>query len=235
MTADIHSLAGAYVLNALDEQEAVLFEEHIAACSVCAQEVRELRATAGRLGAAVGEPAPTELRGKVMGQIDRTRQAVPSEPGRSRPPSRWRRLSLPVAAALAGLALVLGFGLGRLAGSGPADPNAAALAAVIAAPDTVLIELAGPPEVRASFVYSDEVGSGVLVAEGLEAAPAGRTYELWLITADGPAPAGLFPGGELTTIQADGDVTIANAVGITLEPEGGSPAPTGEILVSGEL
>ena len=51
-TAELHTLTGAYALHALPEDERVAFERHLGACEACAQEVRELSATAARLGLA---------------------------------------------------------------------------------------------------------------------------------------------------------------------------------------
>jgi len=54
VSQDVHNLAGAYALDALDEVERLLFERHLASCAACRAEVDEFRLTASRLGAAVG-------------------------------------------------------------------------------------------------------------------------------------------------------------------------------------
>ena len=84
MTADIHTLAGAYALHALDDDERVLFEAHLAECPACDQEVRELEATAARLGGLLRELPPPDLKDRVLAQIDATRQLPP--PGPPAPP-----------------------------------------------------------------------------------------------------------------------------------------------------
>ena len=53
MSADLHTLTGAYAAHALSDGERLAFERHLAACPACAQEVRELTETAARLGTAV--------------------------------------------------------------------------------------------------------------------------------------------------------------------------------------
>ncbi|WP_461030738.1 RskA family anti-sigma factor, partial [Streptomyces sparsus] len=73
-TADLHTLTGAYALHALSDEERVVFERHLAACTSCAQEVRELAETAERLGRAVAVPPPPELRQRVLRQIGTVRQ-----------------------------------------------------------------------------------------------------------------------------------------------------------------
>ncbi|HYN16781.1 MAG TPA: zf-HC2 domain-containing protein, partial [Actinomycetes bacterium] len=53
MSADLHTLTGAFAAHALSDTERLAFERHLEACPACAQEVRELQATTARLGSAV--------------------------------------------------------------------------------------------------------------------------------------------------------------------------------------
>ena len=69
MSEDLHSLAGAYALDALADPERSRFEEHLATCDACAQEVRGLRETASHLGAAVATAAPPRLRAETLARI----------------------------------------------------------------------------------------------------------------------------------------------------------------------
>jgi hypothetical protein len=71
----------------------------------------------------------------------------------------------------------------------------------------------------------------VLLASRLPRAPAGRIYEMWIVPKQGaPLPAGLFQSnaqGEAAHVWLQPvDVAAAGAVAVTLEPEGGVPAPT---------
>jgi anti-sigma-K factor RskA len=59
-------------------------------------------------------------------------------------------------------------------------------------------------------------------------APSGKVFELWLQVDGEMVPAGLMPPGEDTQMVLEGDATTATAVGITVEPEGGSPEPTSD-------
>ena len=77
MNADIHVLTGAYACDALDPGELSAFEDHLAHCEACAQEVAELRATAAALAAAEAIEPPAALRERVMNQIVVTRQLPP--------------------------------------------------------------------------------------------------------------------------------------------------------------
>ncbi|MFI0407718.1 anti-sigma factor domain-containing protein [Actinomadura sp. 3N508] len=81
MREDVHALAGAYALDAIDDaEERRLFESHLAGCETCAAELAEFRATATRLGLAVAEAPPPRLRGQVLADIRRVRQLPPVTP-----------------------------------------------------------------------------------------------------------------------------------------------------------
>ena len=63
----------------------------------------------------------------------------------------------------------------------------------------------------------------------MPAAPAGKVYQLWLdVPGEGMVSAGLMPPKADQTVLLDGDAAAATGAGITVEPAGGSPAPTGD-------
>jgi anti-sigma-K factor RskA len=69
--------------------------------------------------------------------------------------------------------------------------------------------------------------TATLQVTGLSAAPSGKTYEAWVIPANhSPRPAGLFPGGESTSVRLHGTVPKNAVVAVTVEPAGGSRQPT---------
>ena len=88
-------------------------------------------------------------------------------------------------------------------------------------------------------IYLPEKGSLIFTASNLEPLQPYKTYELWLIPADGhdPIPAGTFHpdlrgNASLIMPQLPTGV-IAKAFGITIEDEGGSQSPTLPIILSG--
>ena len=95
------------------------------------------------------------------------------------------------------------------------------------------------PEAHAS--YLGKKGSLVFVANHLAALDPAKTYELWLIpTGKGavPIPAGTFKPdaqGRASMMMASlpKDVDVA-AVGVTIEPDGGSEKPTMPIVLMGD-
>src|SRR5262245_48284055 len=111
MSVDVHSLAGAYALDALEPSERELFDEHMASCSVCTTEVAELRETTARLANDTWETPPPRLRANVLAEVASTRQTFPgTRTATRRPPAlRWRhRTKALVAAAVAAVVAAAG-------------------------------------------------------------------------------------------------------------------------------
>jgi anti-sigma-K factor RskA len=204
----LHDLTAAYVLDALDPSELEAFEEHLASCTRCREEVRELAATAGPLAYAVPAVSPPPaLRARILDAARAERpNVIPLRP-------RW---AAPVA-AIAAVAACAAIGLGvwdvslhdQLAGT---RSEALVRIPVTGASGSVVL---GPG------------GAGALVLADLAAAPAGRTYEAWVVKGHTATPAGLFRGGDTSTIvPLSRPVPAGGVVAVTVEPAGGSTAPT---------
>src|SRR5262249_9962312 len=107
---EVHTLSGAYALDALTEIERAGFARHLAECSVCATEVAEFRETAARLGVAAWETPPARLRDRVLAEVAQTRQVTATSrerrSERSQDVARWRRRT--AAAVAAGLIAIAG-------------------------------------------------------------------------------------------------------------------------------
>lgn len=102
---------------------------------------------------------------------------------------------------------------------------------VMAAPDAAIATLDG--DLGFQFSYSVLMDQAVLVSDQVPGVAENEIYEFWLIDTSGPEPAGLFrPSDGAITLLVDGGLAGAQLVGVTIEPEGGSDAPTGDILAS---
>ena len=80
----------------------------------------------------------------------------------------------------------------------------------------------------------------LLLANNLPQAPAGKTYQLWVIPKGGaPKPSGLFQsdarGSAMYVSTAPVDLSNLGAVAVTLEPERGSAAPTSTPVIVAAL
>jgi anti-sigma-K factor RskA len=117
--------------------------------------------------------------------------------------------------------------------------EAQTLVVVLASSDLVRVDLAGQrsaPQARARAFWSRTRGL-ILTASNLPPLPAGRTYQVWIVTPDAPVSAGLLRPGERGDVHAvfttPRDVGRVAAVAVTIEPDGGVPAPTGEKYLVG--
>jgi anti-sigma-K factor RskA len=260
-THEEQALAAPYVLGALDAAERRAFEAHAAACPVCREEVRSLQRVADALARSAPQRTPRpEVRARVLAAaMGSSRPPVVRERPASSAAARWLPLaaSLLIAAALGVYAATL---QGRLATlearlndaerrasaaerdtlqARRAADTAQSAMAVLAAPDLARIDLAGqPPAPRASAraLWSRNRGM-VFTTADLPPAPAGRVYQVWVVTAQAPISAGLLTpdaSGRATAVfQTPADIPPPVAVAVTLEPEGGVPAPTGEKYLVG--
>ncbi|XKK60792.1 anti-sigma factor [Streptomyces sp. ARC32] len=253
---DPHLDVGAYVLHALPPDEAAAFEKHLANCAACRREVEELSGTAALLGAAEARTPSPELRDRVLGLIAgvrqergslreplgaRTRQGAPGRTGgaeEQRYRRRARRLGLALAASVAAAAALGGATWWQHSEADSARREAAAahaagqeLADVLAAPDATISTAELPHDATASVIASRAQEQAAFVASGLPPLDGGRVYELWYEEAGAFRPAGLLAGtGGRQAHILEGPLEGATAVGITVEPSGGSPQPTTDPL-----
>jgi anti-sigma-K factor RskA len=222
MANDVHALVAPYALDALDEGEGRSFEDHLALCERCREELAGLREAAASL--AYGAPRavpPPELKGRILAQARAERQnVVPMRPRRN-----WTGPLAAAAAVAACAAIVLGIWAASLANE--QDP----IESVLSKPGARLVSMG-----KAGGVAVAPDGSAVL-ALAVPRAPSGKTYEAWVIRAGKPKQAGLFPGRSGTSIvRIDRPVRPGEVVAVTLERAGGASKPTTKPLaVSGEV
>lgn len=77
MTDDIHALSGAYAVDALDDPERDGFENHLAGCAICRDEVQSLLVTAIELSVITETAPPASLRDGVLSGIRHVRPLPP--------------------------------------------------------------------------------------------------------------------------------------------------------------
>jgi anti-sigma-K factor RskA len=233
---DIHALAGAYVLDAVDDLERAAFERHLGECETCAIEVAELRESTARLTDPTWSTPPPRLREQVLAEVRRTRQLPPRPADRdvSPPVSRWRRRT--VAAVAAGV-LAVGAGTAtwaiqeqrvreERAVATAAQAEVDRIQAVLAAPDAVVRSSAVPGGGRVTMVASPSLDRGVVLLSGARSPGADHAYQLWLIHAGQATGAGVLAAGASTATRLVDGLGGADGLGLTLEPAGGSPTPT---------
>ncbi len=244
MDHEIEELLPAYALGATDPEERRQVEAHLNECDNCRTILTSYRTlTEGLLHTALPTRPPKALRARLSKQI-RRKTGLP----------RWKRgfqkvpaagLALAVALVLL-LAVNLGFLVQtqRLLEQGRGvlvQQQAGQTAAAIASYPSSQVALIEEDGVRGTFVYDPDLPVGVMYVWGLQPPPADKTYQAWLIDAEGRR----LSGGLLTfsadsgygwlMIEAPNPMSEFRSLGVTLEPAGGSAAPTGPRILGTDL
>ncbi|MDT0267488.1 anti-sigma factor [Streptomyces sp. DSM 44915] len=233
--AELHTLTGAYAVNAVPEDERARFERHLERCASCAREVSELSATAARLGGAMSRPAAPAMRRAVLERITRVRQESPRGAVRR----AVRRLPPLTLAACLAAALLGGTTAWQWYSAEQArerveraERRADELAAVLSSPDVRVTTGEVPGGGRATVILSPGHDRAAFLASGLPTPPDGLVYQLWFDEGGAMRPAGLLESGGEEAMLMDGRVGQATGMGITVEPAGGSARPTSEPLAA---
>jgi anti-sigma-K factor RskA len=218
---ELHELTAGYALDALDVDERARYEEHLASCEPCREELQGFWQVSAALGRAAGGPAPPRaLRERILEQARRERpNVVPLRPRRLVP-------ALSAAAAVAAVAAIA-FAVWGTSLARELDRTDDELA-VLSDPNARTFASGGG---EADLVVTPG-GEAALVVRKLAPAPEGKDYEIWVFEGDVPRRAGVFekPGVALLERPVEPGQTVA----VTLERDGGVDAPTGTPLFTAE-
>ena len=206
----IHDLTAAYALDALSPAEAAEYETHLAQCAPCRDALAAMGDTAASLAWAVDAPAPPDrLRESILSQAAAERTNVVPLPMRN---SFAFRATATFAAVAACAAVALGvWGATRSTSNCATGWRCTALAG------------------GQGIVTVDPMGQAAMVVHMPEA-PAGKTYEAWVIENGAAKPAGLFRGGATTTVRLTRAVPRGAKIAATVERAGGVQSPTSQPL-----
>lgn len=220
---DVHALSGAYAIDALDDIERAQFERHLVDCTECRAEVDSLREGAAVLAEFAPVAPSAELRSRILAEVATVRP-LPPQVAEVRPVRR--RFPALVAAAAAVVTLGVGGGLAYDAITQDAPTiNVSATQRVLEADDAERYVHRLADGSRAIVYRSKSLNQAVVVTEGMADPGEGKVYELWLNHDGEMVAAGFMPDGD-NTVLLSGDAAEADGIGITVEPEGGSPEPT---------
>ena len=233
---DMHSLSGAYALDALEAgAERDRFARHMNRCQSCASEVRGFREVATALAFAATAEPPPELRDRVLAAAARTRQLPPEVTTHARP--RRTRSWMPwvpwisgvVATASIVVAVLFGFAQAHTQQQlNQAQAENKAISLLLSSPQVTLLSRSTTKGGVATVVLAAARHQLVVVTNGLPALPAGKVYQLWLIGKTKIVSAGLLPAatsGRTAPVLASG-VVKGDTLGLTVEPAPGSAQPT---------
>jgi anti-sigma-K factor RskA len=256
--SQLHTLAGAYILDALGPQEREQFSQHLAHCDACSQETREFRETAACLAASAAQPPPEGMKHRVLATAVVTSQLpplAPAAPRSARSERRHVRLAWPDATARAGRprlnllrlrwpqlggAIALGAAIaavGLLLGNNGASRSTRTntqIAAVLTAPDAITLTAAVRDGGTSTIVMSPTEGQLVFAASRLAPLPKSKCYMLWLLRTGGDVPGSRLPP---PVESMTGPVVVTGIIdhdhlGLSVEPAHGSPRPTSAMLIN---
>jgi anti-sigma-K factor RskA len=252
-------LAPIHALGALDGEDRVGFEAHLPGCSACSAELRAHEAVVACIPLALPPVRPTlGLRQRVIERQDSTSAPVIGAVAPRRP---WATYLAAAAALLLGLGLLVVRWQRDSARVAAAEASAeakrleaelsvtqrdlaeaAAFRALVQRPGSLVTTLAGlapAPKARARVVFDPVTREAILVASGLDPAPEGKAYEAWVIAGGAPVPVGTFrpdaQGGAVVRLPRVEATGSARTFAVTLEPEAGTPAPTGPMVLAGAV
>jgi anti-sigma-K factor RskA len=218
---DTSTRAASYAVGALTAAERRELEQELRRSPRLAAEVSEFAETAAMLGLAVEPVAPDAgLRERLLGAVKTAPQAsnVVRGPWYRRPAAVLLGAAAAVIIAIGGTAV--GINLTR-------EPSAVEQITAAADYERVVHELEGGASVTA--VWSASLARAALLIENMDEAPHGHIYQAWFIDEAGHAhPDVTFqPSGDgPVSVALAGAMHAGDAIGITIEPEGGSEAPT---------
>ena len=232
-------LKDAFVLGALPEEERRELEEYLAAHPERQAEIDELGAVAGLLALSPREQEPSpELRRSIMdvveAEAERPRARSGSVLAGLREFLSIRNLALGAAALL-----VIGLFSWNVVLQGEMRDLQSRVQSMQASEGDsrmVALEGSGPARQVSADVMILEDHRAVLMAEDMPPVPEDKTFQIWVIEKDVPRPSGVFEVGEdQVAVVVENPVEGADAIAVTVEPEGGSPQPTTEPMLVAKL
>ena len=254
---ELEELYPAYVLNAVDNQDRQRIQAHLATCATCPRIVADYRPVADALAfsAPMVEPS-ADLKYRVLAAT------MPKRPTRSAPSLISQFSSVladffraPVFAAVT-LLLVIALGIWNVSLQNQIAQQSAltqqlqadntrnrALVSMIAYAQSepkVLTSTEAAPQAVGRLVAAPELNSLALIVYDMPSLDASRVYQVWLIDPTGNRTSGgTFTvderGRAWVLIRAPQALDHYQGIGITAEPTGGSPGPTGPKMMGTSL
>ena len=200
------------------------------------------RPTLTAVPAALPEVRARQTTPQLITQRDASAEAVREasfgEPSRAatKAAARWytRPASILVAVAAA-VALFVGGNILGLSTGNQSQQQAAAISAIVSASDYQQAKANVSGGGTATFVWSVGLKQSAVVIDKLPKLADGKTYQLWYIDkGSNTTSAGIFPAASSgTTVRVlAGAMSAGDTIGITVEPSGGSKAPTTAPIVA---
>jgi anti-sigma-K factor RskA len=251
-----------YALQALTAEESAAVQAHVAECEVCRAELAEAMGDLALVAlSAEQQPLPEGARDRFLARVAEDAKRAESHPILAKiipfNPARVGRVAVwaPRVAVAALLIIAAGLSLelihlderlrhetAMLRRLSAENRKAQAVVEVLNAPaaqHVLLTAAKAKAEPSGHAVYLSSTGGLIFQGNNLASLPADKTYELWVIPANGsaPIPAGLFrpdAAGNASVVMPELPKGVpAKAFGVTMEKASGSDTPTAPILLVG--
>ena len=235
-------LLPAYALGSLDEDEAAFVAEHLVDCSICQDELDAFESVVADLALAIPEIEPNgDLKQRLLVRIHGNGPTAVPQTELS-----WRerlelflqvvkgvRLWQPALLLLILLLVASNLLLWRQVNWPAPDIGAGRMQAIP-------LSGTGPAsEAEGYLLISADGRSGALVVDNLPILGDNREYQLWLIRNGDRTSGAVFSVDERgysgMRVTAPDSLFTYTAAGVTIEPAGGSPGPTGDKVLEGNL
>jgi anti-sigma-K factor RskA len=226
----------AYALGALDGEDIRALEAHLETCASCRAELAEYRLLTDSLLTAIPPKQPSAaLRKNLQSRL----------PGARKPARQRQTFSLSLSRLALGFAVIgllvlniVSFTQLRQIQIQQASlvtqvENAQTVLGLMSSPTIQMIPISGE-QASGTLLLDKGNNKAVLIVENLPELTENQIYQIWLVKSDGGRDTGgLFrpeSGETYTTKVILSPQSISNYVriGVTVEPAGGSDAPTGE-------
>jgi anti-sigma-K factor RskA len=256
----VFDLLPGYALGVLSEAELLQVARHLPTCPGCRAELASFWPVVDQLPLAVPlQTPPRQLRDKIIARAESLPRAAaarspfiepePAPRSAAKPAPEPRRRGFadwfgwltarPAALAFAVLALVLIF---LAANNLFLRRQVNELAARIPGSRVRIVQMAGTgqaPQAQGYLMIFKQEQYGTLVVEDVPSLEQGYQYQLWLVKDGKRSSGGVFSVNAwgYGTLQIAAEMPLDQYVsfGVTVEPAGGSPGPTGKKVLGGGL
>ena len=227
--AHVFDLLPGFALDCLDADELILVSEHLPGCPECQAELQAYQAAIEQLASIIPLTSPPDaLKQRLEARIHPASAPTLS---RSFGQSFWQ-WAIPATSVL--LILLLTVGLSYL------WQRVNQLEFALNQAHLRTINLTGTeiaPYATGLIVLSLDGTHGTLVVDRLPALDEGHQYQLWLVEDDQRASGGIFSvsqhGYGSVWVSSPEPLASYSTFGISIEPAGGSPDPTGDKVMGG--
>ena len=226
---EMNELYELYVLGTLEPDQAAEINQHVVdACEYCMQHIQEATLLASALaGLAEPQTPPARLRQRVIATV--------------KPPAKARGWLFAVGGLSAACAALLALAVwtsnsvqtyrGQIASLQTERDQLREAVQILSKSETRTVQFGLADNRPHGRIFVNRNNGVVFVGSQLPELASNRTFQLWLIPTTGaPESAGLFrpnASGDVVRVrQVPVDTSRIHAVAVSVEPQGGSPAPT---------